>query len=68
MTPFARLAALSLAALLASGLFAIGCSKPPSPAKQPAVGVAKTPEPPAAAVPETKPAPAQADDSEDMPF
>jgi HEAT repeat protein len=61
MKPFPRLTALSLAALLASGLFALGCSKPASPpappAKQPAVDAAKTAEPPAAAVPDAKPAP-----------
>lgn len=58
MKLFPRIAALPLVALLASGLFALGCSKPAAPpAKQPVADPAKNPEPPVAAPPEVKPAP-----------
>ncbi len=62
MKPFPRTAALSFAALLSGGVFALGCQKtaspPAPPPKQPVAAPATTPETPAAVVPEAKPVPA----------
>lgn len=59
MKPFARIAALLLAAFVASGFFALGCTKPAAPPAPPAQRPESTPAtPPAADLPEAKPAPA----------